>query len=98
LINKYWSDAVEDLDQYDSGNQYGRTRTEHKNKLIICSLLFILKTYLLFFKQGNMSIKEVSWTRLYCELAIKLHVQKQHVVELCQQLMQDDDILVFGKG
>jgi hypothetical protein len=86
------------MEQYDLSNHRGRTRTEHENKLILWSVLMLIKTYLSFVQQKKMDIGEVSWYRIYQTVAINLHVQKQHVVELCQQLLQDGDILVFGKG
>jgi transposase len=93
-----WKEAICELDDYDLGNAKGRSRTEHENKLILCSLRMLLRTYLSFVEGKKMKIEEVSWTRLYTEIAENLHVRRQHVIQLHQQLTEDGDLLLFGQG
>jgi hypothetical protein len=97
-LQKYWNNAAEDVEEYDLANKKGRSRTEHENKLILCSLLMLLKTYLKVVNEKKLKISEVKWSNLYDKVAINLHVRRHHDVDLHLQLIEDGDVLVYGQG
>jgi transposase len=94
----YWKESKGEIEEFDLSNKHGRSRTDHENKLIVCALYLLLSTYLDFVEQKKMKVRDISWNKIYTEVASKLHVRKYHVIQLHQQLIEDGDILIFGAG
>jgi hypothetical protein len=57
-----------------------------------------MKTSLLIVKSKRMKISELSWSCLYHEVAINLHVRRENVFEFQCHVMEDSIILLFCQG
>jgi transposase len=95
---RYWKESNDDIEECNLSNNTGRSRTEHENKLILCSLSMLLGTYLRLAMENKKKITEVSWRLLYDEVSSKLHVKRQYVVDLHRQLVDEGCVLLFGHG
>jgi transposase len=91
-----WDSNLNSFNDWDLGNTKGRTRSVEENKLILLSLKMLLSIEIDTVKLGNLSVHDISWTKLEKLVAKNMHVNHDYVKQLRTSLFEDGDIIDFG--
>lgn len=94
---RVWCQQLDSFDEYDLGNNKGKTRTAEENKLILLTIKLVLRLQLAQVIGGERTIYTVSWTDIDNLVADSLQVRRVHVSALRKALFEDGDVLIFGE-
>lgn len=93
---KGWNKVVDRLDNAGISNSRGRTRTFEENCIVLNSVKMFINVYLDLIKDEKVRVVDLTWKLVYDKVAQNLGMTRMHVVELCQHIATENEVVVFA--